>query len=66
MEMIIKIQNDKTSKYDKCIVVFNWHNLGEVHNQGCTKKPKKVKKKKQHYGNNLCGVWKPKKIKNER
>jgi len=63
MEAILNIQNSKISKYDKCILVFNWYSLGEIHNQGCELKLRQAKAKKQHYGKYLCGIWKPKKTK---
>ena len=48
-----KIQDGKIANFDKFIIVFNFHSLNEVFNQGFSYSKRKIKR-----CNDIAGIWK--------
>ena len=60
MKANFKIIDAKIVSFDKLIIVFNFHEINEVFNQGFSFKKKKIKDKK-----NIAGIWRLKFKKNK-
>lgn len=53
MKANFKIIDSTIVSFDKLIIVFNFHEINEVLNQGFSFKKSKIKNKK-----NIIGIWK--------